>query len=119
MTQYLRYLRLLALALAWGGCLNLSTNEIAITYDLDPQEFAPPDFGSQMGTVPDVSCATGAQTFSALPAPQGTRAACDAATKKCVLLADVTLTQKVDLSTQKDFPSQVANSGVINHVEVR
>jgi hypothetical protein len=112
-----RLLGLVPSLLALPACLLINDKMIAITYDLEPQEFAR-DFGSSMGTVMSVDCSANAGLCSQLPAPSGTTAACDAATKKCVLMAEIELKQTINLSTQKDFPKEVANSSVISSVTV-
>lgn len=110
----------LTLASLFGaGCLLVDTNQIAITYDLDPQEFVE-DFGNQMGTVPAVDCTAGGDAVcQQLPTPMGTTAHCDTgATNKCQLTAQIELSQMVDLASEKSFPSSVANSSAINSVTV-
>jgi hypothetical protein len=109
---------LLPFVLAAAGCINLGSNQPSITYDLDAQEFMPPDFGNQMGKVPTVDCTANAGVCAAVQAPPGTTATCEAASHLCVIQADVRLIQTIDLSKQKGFPSSVANTSLIHHVEV-
>ncbi len=99
-----------------GGCILINSNGPAISYDLAPQEFVQ-DFGSNSGNLMDVPCQTDA-TCAALPVPSGTTASCDTMAMKCVLNADVRLTQTVNLSQQPGFPSSVANSSAVQAVTV-
>src|SRR5207244_1502764 len=54
----------------------------------------------------------------AVQPPQGTTAACDTMAGKCVLRADVRLSQTINLSQQPGFPQSVANSSAVNGVTV-
>lgn len=101
-----------------AGCpLSVNSNEIAVTYDPDPQHFMQ-DFGNQTGTLQDVPCAGNPSLCSAVPAPMGTTATCDSATQKCILTAQLAAAQTVTLANESGFPSSVANAAVSN-VEVR
>jgi hypothetical protein len=112
-----RPILLLVAPLAAGGCI-FAGNSISVPYDLPPQEFAQ-DFGSQMGTLDHVSCAMGGDAACALvPVPMGFVATCDATAVECKLTDDVRLVQNIDLSQQKDFPSQVAMSSAVKGVTV-
>ena len=113
-----RLARAAVLLLASGGCLLVNNNQVQITYDVPPQEFTTPDYGSATGTVPAIDCTQSDAICTQLQAPQGTMASCDHSINKCVLTGDVRLVQTINLSTEKDFPSDVANSSAIQAVTI-
>lgn len=100
---------------ALAGCLLLDSDKIAITYDVEPQQFQQ-DFGTASGNLQDVPCAANPSICSTVQAPAGTSAACESG--KCALTAELRFRQGVTLASQKSFPSQVANSSVVSQVAV-
>jgi hypothetical protein len=114
----MRLLLSLGLAALAAGCNLIGSNGLTVPYDLQAQEYAQ-DFGNMMGTVPSIPCAMGGDAAcSVVPAPMGATASCDTAIQYCQLTEDVHLSQQVNLSQEQGFPSSVANSSVINRVEV-
>src|SRR5438128_12254298 len=110
-----RWFRRLA-PLALAGCILVNSNGPAISYDLQPQEFVE-DFGQNNGMLMAVPCTDDTVCMAVQP-PQGTTAACDTMAGKCVLRADVRLSQTINLSQQPGFPQSVANSSAVNGVTV-
>jgi len=105
-----------AAPLVLGGCILVNSNGPAISYDLQPQEFVE-DFGANSGNLMAIAC-TDDTVCQQAPVPQGTTASCDTTAGKCVLHADVLLSQTINLSQQPGFPQSVANSSAIDGVTV-
>lgn len=113
-----RFAFVFALALSAAGC-GLSVSQNGIEYAVEPQEFTY-DFGTQMGTFPTVACSAQDPTpCSKIPnLPTGATATCDTAAGQCIATVDVSAYQKVNLSTQKSFPSVILNAQVVSVVKV-
>jgi hypothetical protein len=101
-----------------GGCGLIDSHRFSGEYSFDPQHFTSPKWADEnpSSTVPSVPCnasTEGLCDFASLfPAGSGLQAACDMSSNLCAAVAEIRLSEMVNLSKQTSFPKEAVQFGI-------
>jgi hypothetical protein len=114
----MKHVVLCAALLSLGACGLIDSHNLSTDYSFDAQHFTSPkwDESQTASTLPSVPCDSSADSSCAsaalFPADSGLQSTCDPISMACVAVAEIRLSELVELSKQTSFPKEAIQFGI-------